>query len=380
MVAPLIPFAIGGLTELERQREITDRVAGDAVDLVSKQVLGVEIPSEQNLIKNQNAIRDQYEAQYGPEATTVLDAYGIFESGDEKMVAKKFESFLGATPVDKFVNNAKNISTSDPKLYNQLISQSFIQKRQLKLEDRKDRVNKIFNDRPNIKDFLIEPEKKRTGLAGTLIGDRLTQTDLPIATQRLMDQTQAEDVKQEDLVSLLNIRDQLGIVPGAPGTKLSVPEALSIVSSARAAYKQNNIYKNVYDTAEFGKEYNDYKRTPEGKKDKRTINDYAFETYYLPQEIKIVQQLTGMSQQQQPATQQQRPTELPESQPPKGFSLTPSMEGMTQSGEPLIVQQARDAIATIRSSNVPDADERIESIKQELRQQLNITNLSDYNL
>lgn len=380
MVAPLIPFAIGGLTELERQREITDRVAGDAVDLVSKQVLGVEIPSEQNLIKNQNAIRDQYEAQYGSEAATVLDAYGIFESGDEKMVAKKFESFLGATSVDKFVNNAKNISTSDPKLYNQLISQSFIQKRQLKLEDRKDRVNKIFNDRPNIKDFLIEPEKKRTGLAGALIGDRLTQTDLPIATQRLMDQTQAEDVKQEDFVSLLSIRDQLGIVPGAPGTVLKVSEAVSIINSARATYKQNNIYKNVYDTAEFRKEYNDYKRTPEGKKDKRTINDYAFDTYYLPQEIKKVQQLTGMSQQQQPVTQQQRPTELPESQPPKGFSVTPSMEGMTQSGEPLVVQQARDAIASIRSSNVPDADQRIESIKQELRQQLNITNLSDYNL
>ena len=362
MAIPLVPFAVGALTELERQREITDRVAGDAVDLVSKQVLGVEIPSEQNLIKQQNAIRDQYEAQYGPEATAVLDAYGIFESGDEKNVAKKFESFLGSTSVDKFVNNAKTISTSDPKLYNQLISQSFIKKRELKLEDRKAKVDKIFNDRPNIKDFLIKPEERKTGLAGALIGDRLTQTDLPVASQRLMEQTQAEDVKNEDFVSLMSIRDKLGIVPGTAVAGLSVSEAVSVINSARNTYKLNNIYKNFYDTPEIEKEFEEFKKTESGKAYKGTINDYAFDNYYLPQEVQKIQKLRGIPQQQ------------------TGTPTQPAEQKTTLTGNELLVSQAKDAINKIRAGNVPDADQRIESIKQELRQQLGVTNLSDYNL
>jgi hypothetical protein len=355
MVAPLIPFAIGGFTELQRQREETDDIAGRAVDIVSKQVLGIEIPQEQNVIKKQNEIRDQYESLYGPEATTVLDAYGIFESGNESTVAKKFESFLGSTSVDKFVSNAKNLATSDKKLYNQLISQSFVQKRQLKLEDRQQRIDKIFNDRPNIKDFLIKPEERRTGLAGALIGDQLTKKDLPVVTQRLMGETQAKDVDTKDFVSLISIQEKLGIKPGSSIPGFSTEQSLSIINSARKSFDQNNIYKNVYDTAAFRSEYQKYKQTPQGKEDKRTINDYAFDTYYLPQEISRVKQIMGISTQ---TTDKQT-------------TLSPSE---------LLIQQAKDAINTIKSSNPADANERIEAIKQELRSQLGVQNLSEYGL
>jgi hypothetical protein len=359
MAIPLVPFAIGALTELERQREITDDVAGKAVDLMSKQVIGIEIPTEQNLIKKQNAIRDVYEAKYGPEATTVLDAYGIFESGDENSVSKKFQSFLGSTSVDKFVSNAKSLANTDKKLYNQLISQSFISKRQLKLEDRKTKVDKIMKGTPHIRDFIVKPEEERKGILGAMIPTRLEQRDLPMAGQRLMEATQAEDLDKKDLVSLMSIRDKLGIVPGSAEPKLELRDAIAILNSARNTYKLNNIYKNFYDTPEIQKEFNQFKRTDEGKKYKGTINDYAFETYYLPQEIKKIQTLRGIPQEQ---------------------TKTQTQQKTTLTGNELLVSQAKEAINKIRASNVPDADKRIESIKQDLRNALGVTNLSDYNL
>ena len=381
MVAPLIPFAIGGLTELERQREITDRVAGDAVDLVSKQVLGVEIPSEQNLIKNQNAIRDQYEAQYGPEATTVLDAYGIFESGDEKMIAKKFESFLGATPVDKFVNNAKNISTSDPKLYNQLISQSFIQKRQLKLEDRKTKIDKIMKNTPNIRDFIVKPEEERKGLLGAIVPTRLEQRDLPVATQRLMEATQSDTPEAIKTLALTDIRDKLGLVQAAATgwESLDYKEKQEFEKNVRAKFKDfNQVYKSSYSVdPAIRNEYQDAKK--QGYK--KSINDYYFDYYYFPSEkLKAFGTKQQSAVPTEPNKTTKQITELPESQPPKGFSVTPSMEGITQSGEPVVVQMAKNTINKIRASDVADADARIEQVKQELKTQLGSQDLSDYNL
>ena len=47
----LVPFATGALTELQRQKQVSDEIAASVVDNVSKHVLGVEIPAERKLIK-----------------------------------------------------------------------------------------------------------------------------------------------------------------------------------------------------------------------------------------------------------------------------------------------------------------------------------------
>ena len=37
----LVPFATGALTELQRQKQVSDEIAGSVVDNVSKHILGV---------------------------------------------------------------------------------------------------------------------------------------------------------------------------------------------------------------------------------------------------------------------------------------------------------------------------------------------------
>ena len=176
----LVPFATGALTELQRQKQVSDEIAGSVVDNVSKHILGVEIPQEKALIKAQEDLKKTYAATYDQKVADGMDAMGLFDSGTEEGLANAIKiRFADKYNIGDIVNKIKSASDED---YNKLVQTSFIGTRKAALEDRGAYIDSVLKDTKNIKDLLIG--EAPTGLA-RYIGEPLGKKDEATATARL---------------------------------------------------------------------------------------------------------------------------------------------------------------------------------------------------
>ena len=199
----LVPFATGALTELQRQKQVSDDIAASVVDSVSQHVLGVEIPKEKALIKAQEDLKKKYASTYDQKVADGMDAMGLFDSGTEEGLARAIKiRFADKYNIGDIVNK---INAAKPEDYNKLIQTSFIGSRKSALEDRSAHVDNILKDTKNIKDLLIG--ETPTGLA-RFIGEPLGKGDEAAATARLstaLEGPSVQPAQPADAASLLGL-------------------------------------------------------------------------------------------------------------------------------------------------------------------------------
>ena len=199
----LVPFATGALTELQRQKQVSDEIAASVVDNVSKHVLGVEIPQEKALIKAQEELKNTYASTYSQKVADGMDAMGLFDSGTEEGLANAIKiRFADKYNIGDIVSKINSASDED---YNKLIQTSFIGTRKAALEDRGAYIDSVLKDTKNIKDLLIG--ETPTGLA-RFIGEPLGKGDEAAATARLttaLEGPSVQSAKPADAASLLGL-------------------------------------------------------------------------------------------------------------------------------------------------------------------------------
>ena len=199
----LVPFATGALTELQRQKQVSDDIAASVVDSVSQHVLGVEIPKEKALIKAQEDLKKKYASTYDQKVADGMDAMGLFDSGTEEGLARAIKiRFADKYNIGDIVNK---INAAEPEDYSKLIQTSFIGSRKSALEDRSAYVDTVLKDTKNIKDLLIG--ETPTGLA-RFIGEPLGKGDEAAATARLttaLEGPSVQPAKPADAASLLGL-------------------------------------------------------------------------------------------------------------------------------------------------------------------------------
>jgi hypothetical protein len=199
----LVPFATGALTELQRQKQVSDDIAASVVDTVSQHVLGVEIPKEKALIKAQEDLKKKYAATYDQKVADGMDAMDLFASGTEEGLARAIKiRFADKYNIGDIVNKINAASDED---YNKLIQTSFIGSRKSALEDRSAYVDTVLKDTKNIKDLLIG--ETPTGLA-RFIGEPLGKGDEAAATARLstaLEGPSVQPAQPADAASLLGL-------------------------------------------------------------------------------------------------------------------------------------------------------------------------------
>jgi hypothetical protein len=199
----LVPFATGALTELQRQKQVSDDIAASVVDSVSQHVLGVEIPKEKALIKAQEDLKKKYASTYDQKVADGMDAMGLFDSGTEEGLARAIKiRFADKYNIGDIVNK---INAAEPEDYSKLIQTSFIGSRKSALEDRSAYVDTVLKDTKNIKDLLIG--ETPTGLA-RFIGEPLGKGDEAAATARLttaLEGPSVQPAQPADAASLLGL-------------------------------------------------------------------------------------------------------------------------------------------------------------------------------
>ena len=199
----LVPFATGALTELQRQKQVSDDIAASVVDSVSQHVLGVEIPKEKALIKAQEDLKKKYASTYDQKVADGMDAMGLFDSGTEEGLARAIKiRFADKYNIGDIVSK---INAAKPEDYSKLIQTSFIGSRKSALEDRSAYVDTVLKDTKNIKDLLIG--ETPTGLA-RFIGEPLGKGDEAAATARLttaLEGPSVQPAQPADAASLLGL-------------------------------------------------------------------------------------------------------------------------------------------------------------------------------
>lgn len=353
----LVPFLLGAGAELQRRNEESDRITGKIIDTITPYVME-KVYSNEKLSEKQTKLLEAYNTRYGNNFGMVVNKAGLLESGDEVSADRAIKNYFG---VDNLLDVKKITDGMNAEEFQKKFAYNPITARQKSVKDRKEFVGDLFADRSNLKNLMLDPNRETKGIKGFLFGRQLTQEDIPGAIQRVTEATkfkpEGAPTTQTDIASFLGLDTISKALPG-----MKIGDAISVLNSARASYKQNQIYKNQYDTPELNKEFREFKKTEAGKNYKGTATDYAFDYYYLPQEIQKIKRIQGITE-TSPATAK---TTVKSDTPLKGNEL--------------VVSQAKEAINKVRASNAPDADERIESIKQDLRQILGVTNLSEYNL
>ena len=208
----LVPFATGALTELQRQKQVSDEIAASVVDNVSKHVLGVEIPQEKALIKAQEELKNTYASTYSQKVADGMDAMGLFDSGTEEGLANAIKiRFADKYNIGDIVSKINAASDED---YNKLIQTSFIGTRKAALEDRGAYIDSVLKDTKNIKDLLIG--ETPTGLA-RFIGEPLGRKDEATATARL---TQAFEGPSPQPSTPSDAAGLLGLEVGGKGAEI----------------------------------------------------------------------------------------------------------------------------------------------------------------
>jgi len=400
----LVPFVTGALTELQEQKRVSDEIAGSVVDNVSKHVLGVEIPAERKLIKDQESLKNQYADRFGSKVAVGMDAMGLFETGTEQGLFNAVRITFG----DKYSIDeiAKKIDATSDEDYAKLASKSFIGNRKKALENRAAHIDKVLGDTSNIKDLLIN--KKPTGLA-KFIGEPLGKGDEATAEARLTQELEGPTAPVT--TTGVNAASILGLDKGTGKGFMGLEPNLktSVFNSASVAY--NRLEKNAA-TKRFRKNFTkDYNAEIHGpSEDMYGLMNY-FQNYYLPQIQGI--EYDGPNKVGKPLSQQDVSNLNKESSEGAPKKVTPkikaiegeefeyqgkiytiperfkgqflpetvkrsiasqqdkfSFTGLDENNER--VQLAQDAINRARAAGNDDA---VEAIKEQLRKDLRVSNL-----
>jgi len=233
MVSPLVPFLTGATAQYLADEDASDRLKGDIIDGVSKQLYEVEIPEAQKQINNIKTIKNNVKSRYGEGVAEAFDNIGLFESADQRLVDNEIQKYFknlednnkgSEDDFKSFVNDLYGKSQlageEGAKAASEFKSvfggQSALQSKVSQLKDRKEKVRELFNDRSNMRDLLVAPDAPQEGVRGLLFGDRVTPADVPGATGRLTEATQVDTPEIADRGKAASLAD-VGFTP-AEGT------------------------------------------------------------------------------------------------------------------------------------------------------------------
>ena len=209
MVSPLVPFLLGAGSQYLADEDESDRLKGDIIDGVSKQIYEVEIPEAQKQINNIKGIKSAVIGRYGEGVAEAFDNIGLYESGDQRLVDDEIRKYfinlkdtknISQDAFEKSINDlfektklaGKEGQEASELFKGRFGGQSMLSLKTQQLRDRKETVKELFNDRSNMRDLLVAPDAPKEGVRGFLFGDRVTPQDVPGATGRLTEATQVD--------------------------------------------------------------------------------------------------------------------------------------------------------------------------------------------
>jgi hypothetical protein len=209
MVSPLVPFLLGAGSQYLADEDASDKLKGDIIDGVSRQIYEVEIPEAQKQINNIKNIKQAVIGKYGQGVAEAFDNIGLYESGDQRLVDDEIRKYfvnlkdtknISQDAFEKSINDlfektklaGKEGQEASALFKGRFGGQSMLALKTQQLQDRKEKVRELFDDRSNMRDLLVAPDAPKEGVRGFLFGDRVTPQDVPGATGRLTEATQVD--------------------------------------------------------------------------------------------------------------------------------------------------------------------------------------------
>ena len=209
MVSPLVPFLLGAGSQYLADEDASDKLKGDIIDGVSRQIYEVEIPEAQKQINNIKSIKIAMREKYGQGVAEAFDNIGLYESGDQRLVDEEIRKYfvnlkdtknISQDAFEKSINDlfektklaGKEGQEASALFKGRFGGQSMLALKTQRLQDRKEKVRELFDDRSNMRDLLVAPDAPKEGIRGFLFGDRVTPQDVPGATGRLTEATQVD--------------------------------------------------------------------------------------------------------------------------------------------------------------------------------------------
>ena len=170
----LVPFLTGGITQYLSDEDASDALKGNIIDNVSKKLYDEEIPQAEKEIKAIEKVKVGIRNNFGEGATKAFENMGFLDSGDERLALDSIRRYLDnlkkttgtteeafKTRVNKLYTDSQGVGTEATKAANEFKNSfggtSPLDLRITQLEDRKTKVNNLFNDRANIRDLIVSP-------------------------------------------------------------------------------------------------------------------------------------------------------------------------------------------------------------------------------
>ena len=213
----LVPFLTGGITQYLSDEDASDALKGNIIDNVSKKLYDEEIPQAEKEIRLIKDVRQAVDNQFGPGVSKAFENMGFFDSGDRTTTFNTIRQYLNdlkknrnvtedqfKKQVNKLYKDSQGVGTvateAAQQFKNQFGGASPLDLRITQLENRKTKVNELFNDRSNIRDLIVSPDAPKEGIRGALFGDRVTPAGVPGAMGRIAEATKVDtpDVTTED--------------------------------------------------------------------------------------------------------------------------------------------------------------------------------------
>ena len=205
----LVPFLTGGITQYLSDEDASDALKGNIIDNVSKKLYDEEIPQAEKEIRLIKDVRQAVDNQFGPGVSKAFENMGFFDSGDRTTTFNTIRQYLNdlkknknvtedqfKKQVNKLYTDSQGVGTvateAAQQFKNQFGGASPLDLRITQLENRKTKVNELFNDRSNIRDLIVSPSAPKEGIRGALFGDRVTPGDVPGAMARITEATKVD--------------------------------------------------------------------------------------------------------------------------------------------------------------------------------------------
>ncbi len=358
------PVAFGALTELDQQQQTSARLTGDITRAVTAQAMKDINLREKALIAKEEQ-KSMFTNIYGSDTANALYAAGVF-SENKQETEGNIRQFLkldsrsnigpGIANFKKKVEQAKRVNKEG---FDKFLKQSSILLERKKLRERSDVVSSNSKDTKYITDLLLGTRKKG-GLLGALVTDRIREKDVPAATARL---TEAFAEKPREETKDTVVGTSLFGITGAPA---GVDPSLYLQYKKAAEAKFDKRYTNPITKRTIESKY-----TPkEPKKNDENFNNklkifQAFKN--LPSSDKEIYYLNKFVEDELKRDEQATGVRLTQSQ------KSGTLESSVPSGD-LLRKQANDRILQFqqleKSNKDYDATADIEEVKRILERKL----------
>ena len=232
----LIPFLTGAAQKYISDEDASDALKANIIDNVSKKIYDTEIPQAEKEIAAMKEVKQGINALYGEGATKAFENMGFFDSGDVRTAEDSIRRYLKnlkdnnpnfteekfKTTINDLYETSKgtgaNASKAAAEFKKRFGGTSPLDLRITSLEDRKEKVKNLFNDRSNIRDLLVAPDAPKEGIRGALFGDRVTPSGVLGATGRLTEATKV-DIPEIDTAGGKGVADLFPTAPGIQGLR-----------------------------------------------------------------------------------------------------------------------------------------------------------------